>query len=181
MLGVGLLLEGEAAAGHLKHVELPEVLVDFVGVGYCLLGYREQVEADVSAQGFVVELEVFEVVGEEVEVVQECGEEDEGVVREAEEVVVVGDDGVLLCLWDFYDLVDPIQNLCPFYPHVLVSTAHEHSFEDGDDWLEFLGSIVVGVVDIHFSIEKLVQFVHVGIRHAHERMFLKDDFIENNT
>ena len=180
MLGVGLLLEGEAAAGHLEHVELPEVLVDLVGVGYCLLGYREQVEADVSAQGFVVELEVFEVVGEEVEVVQERREEDEGVVREAEEVIVVGDDGVLLCLWDFYDLVDPIQNFCPFYSHVLVSTAHEHSFEDGDDGFEFLGSIVVGIVDIHFSIEKLVQFVHVGIRHAHQWMLLKDDFVEYN-
>ena len=180
MLGVGLLLEGEAAAGHLEHVELPEVLVDLVGVGNCLLRYREQVEADVSAQGFGVELEVFEVVGEEVEVVQERREEDEGVVREAEEVIVVGNDGVLLCLWDFYDLVDPIQNFCPFYSHVLVSTAHEHSFEDGDDGFKFLGSIVVGIVDIHFSIEKLVQFVHVGIRHAHERMLLKDDFVEDN-
>ena len=180
MLGVGLLLEGEAAAGHLEHVELPEVLVDLVGVGYCLLGYREQVEADVSAQGFGVELEVFEVVGEEVEVVQERGEEDEGVVREAEEVIVVGDDGVLLCLWDFYDLVDSIENFCPFYSHVLVSTAHEHSFEDGDDGFEFLGSIVVGVVDIHYSIEKLLQFVHVVVRLFHQWMFLKDDFIENN-
>ena len=167
LFGVGLLLEGEAAAGHLEHVELPEVLVDFVGVGDCLFGYREQVEADVSAQGFVVELEVLEVVGEEVKVVQERGEEDEGVVCEAEEVVVVGDYGVLLCLWDFYDLVDPIQNFCPFYSHVLVSTAYEHSFEDGDDGLEFLGSVVVGVVDVHFSVEKLIEFVHVGIRHAH--------------
>jgi hypothetical protein len=180
LFGVGLLLEGEAAAGHLEHVELPEVLVDLVGVGYCLLGYREQVEADVSTQGFGVELEVFEVVGEEVEIVQKRGEEDEGVVREAEEVIVVGDDGVLLCLWDFYDLVDPIQNFCPFYSHVLVFTAHEHSFEDRDDGLEFLCSIVVGVVDAHCSFKKFFQLVHVIVRFVHQWMFLKDDFIEDN-
>ena len=71
MFGVGFLFEGEVAAGYLEHVELPEILMDFVSVGYCLFGDGEQVEADVSAEGFHIYLGVFEVVGEEVEVVEE--------------------------------------------------------------------------------------------------------------
>lgn len=56
LLGVGLLLEGEVAAGDLEHVELPEVLVEVVGVGHCFLRDGEQVEADVSAQGLQINL-----------------------------------------------------------------------------------------------------------------------------
>lgn len=105
LFGVGLLLEGEVATGDLKHVELPEILMKVIGVGDCLLCYRKKVKADVSAKRFYVNLEVFEVVREEIKVVEKGREEDESIVREAKEVVVVGDDGILLCFWYFYNLV----------------------------------------------------------------------------
>lgn len=54
------------AAGDFEHVELPEILMQIVGVRHCLLGYREEVEADVSAEGFYLILYIAKVVGEEI-------------------------------------------------------------------------------------------------------------------
>ena len=60
------MFECEVAAGDFEHVELPEILMQIVGVRHCFLGYREEVEADVSAEGFYLILYIAKVVGEEI-------------------------------------------------------------------------------------------------------------------
>lgn len=94
--------------------------------------------------------------GEEIKVMKKGWEKYESIICETEKKVIIGDDWILLCFWDFYYFVDSIKNFYPFYSHILVSAAYKHSFQDRDDGLEFFGSIVVGIIYFNLSIKKLI-------------------------